>query len=226
MTEDFTIEFWLLAQSLGTADATYDKITLTLQDTSLTIGAYIPSVEVSPRQFVYKDGEWKALTDLTLNTWYKLKTNFRFSDQTYDVAVYDNEGNLLASVNNLSLVNSVSEISVFHIFSWLKVTCDINIDQILIYKLTDPAEFGDAETVTLTTTGDFMTITFNFPSGIDKLLITVDTDATAIYYSTDDGNTWNPINPDEETPLPETAYSIKWKFEFASYVRGYAFITW
>ena len=141
LTEDFTIEFWLLAQSLGTTDVTYDKITLSLQDSSLTVGAHTPSVEVSPQQFVYYDGGWKALTDLTLNTWYKLKTNFRFSDQTYDVAVYDNEGNLLASASNISFVNSVSEISVFYIYSWLRVTCDINIDQILIYKITDPATF-------------------------------------------------------------------------------------
>ncbi|RLC78612.1 MAG: hypothetical protein DRI61_09575, partial [Chloroflexi bacterium] len=100
------------------------------------------------------------------------------------------------------------------------------VDWVKAYKLTDPADFGTAETIELVTTGDFFTVTFDFPEGVDKLLITVDTDATAIYYSTDDGATWNPIQPDEETLLPETAYSVKWKFEFASYVRGYAFITW
>jgi len=102
----------------------------------------------------------------------------------------------------------------------------IKIDYICVAKLADPAEFGTAETITLVTTGDFLTVTFDFPDGVDKLLITVDTDATAVYYSTDDGATWNPITPDTETLLPETAYSVKWKFEFASYVRGYAFITW
>jgi len=102
----------------------------------------------------------------------------------------------------------------------------IYVDWIKAYKLTDPAEFGEAETITLVTTGDFYTVTFDFPEGVDKLLITVDTDATAVYYSTDDGATWNPIQPDTETLLPETAYSVKWKFEFVSYVRGYAFITW
>ncbi|RLG90547.1 MAG: hypothetical protein DRO16_01970, partial [Thermoprotei archaeon] len=93
-------------------------------------------------------------------------------------------------------------------------------------KLADPASFGDAEVITLTTTGDFITVTFSFDEGVNKLLITVDTDAQAIYYSTDDGQTWNPITPDTETLLSETAYSVKWKFEFATYVRGYAFITW
>ena len=100
------------------------------------------------------------------------------------------------------------------------------VDWVRVLKLADPAEFGDAEVITLVTTGDFITVTFDFPEGVDKLLITVDTDAQAVYYSTDDGQTWNPITPDEETPLPETAYSVKWKFEFATYVRGYAFITW
>jgi len=100
------------------------------------------------------------------------------------------------------------------------------VDWVRVLKLADPAEFGDAEVITLTTTGDFITVTFDFPEGVDKLLITVDTDAQAIYYSTDDGQTWNAIEPDTETPLPETAYSVKWKFEFATYVRGYAFITW
>ena len=102
----------------------------------------------------------------------------------------------------------------------------IKCDWVRILKLADPAEFGDAEVITLVTTGDFITVTFDFPEGVDKLLITVDTDAQAVYYSTDDGQTWNAIEPDTETPLPETAYSIKWKFEFATYVRGYAFITW
>jgi len=102
----------------------------------------------------------------------------------------------------------------------------IKCDWVRILKLADPASFGDAEVITLTTTGAFITVTFDFPEGIDKLLITADTDATTIYYSTDDGVTWNPITPDTETPLPETAYSVKWKFENATYVRGYAFITW
>ena len=102
----------------------------------------------------------------------------------------------------------------------------IKFDFIAVAKLTDPASFGDAEVITLTTTGDFITVTFSFDEGVDKLLITVDTDAQAIYYSTDDGQTWNAIEPDTETLLSETAYSIKWKFEFATYVRGYAFITW
>jgi len=102
----------------------------------------------------------------------------------------------------------------------------MQIDWVRVLKFADPAEFGEAETITLVTTGDFTTITFDFPEGVDKLLITVDTDATAVYYSTDDGQTWNPIQPDTETLLTETAYSVKWRFEFASYVRGYAFITW
>jgi len=109
---------------------------------------------------------------------------------------------------------------------WSETEIEAHYDDFRIYKLADPAEFGEAETITLITTGDFLTVTFDFPDGVDKLLITVDTDATAIYYSTDDGATWNPIQPDTETLLPSTAYSIKWKFEFASYVRGYAFITW
>jgi len=100
------------------------------------------------------------------------------------------------------------------------------IDWVRVLKLADPVEFGDAEVITLVTTGDFITVTFSFDEGVDKLLITVDTDAQAVYYSTDDGATWNAIEPDTETLLPETAYSIKWKFEFATYVRGYAFITW
>ena len=100
------------------------------------------------------------------------------------------------------------------------------VDWVRILKLADPAEFGTAEVIALTTTGAFITVTFDFPEGVDKLLITADTDAQAIYYSTDDGQTWNAIEPDTETPLPETAYSVKWKFEFATYVRGYAFITW
>ena len=102
----------------------------------------------------------------------------------------------------------------------------MEVDWVRVLKLADPAEFGTAEVITLTPTGYFITVTFDFPEGVDKLLITADTDAQAIYYSTDDGQTWNPITPDEETPLPETAYSVKWKFEFATYVRGYAFITW
>jgi len=103
---------------------------------------------------------------------------------------------------------------------------DAHFDYLFIAKLTDPAEFGDAEVITLTTTGDYVTVTFDFDEGVDKLLITVDSDCEAVYYSTDGGATWNAIEPDTETLLSETAYSVKWKFENASYVRGYAFITW
>jgi len=97
-------------------------------------------------------------------------------------------------------------------------------DWVRVRKYTDPEP-----TITYTRNVipvDYVTVTFDFPEGVDKLLVTTDSDAQNVYYSTDDGNTWNPIERDTETELPETAYSIKLKFEQATYMRGYAFLTW
>jgi len=98
------------------------------------------------------------------------------------------------------------------------------IEIICIRKYTEPEPTVSYERQAVT--GDYVTVTFDFSEGIDKLLITVDSDCENVYYSTDDGATWNLINPDEETLLSETVYSIKWKFENATYMNGYAFITW
>ena len=100
----------------------------------------------------------------------------------------------------------------------------MEVDWIKVRKYTDPEP-----TVTYTRNVipvDYVTVTFDFPEGVDKLLVTTDSDVQNVYYSTDDGNTWNPIERDTETELPETAYSIKLKFEQATYMRGYAFLTW
>jgi len=151
--------------------------------------------------------------NLAYDTWYYAKIVIK-SDGTIIMSDGKGEGSVIDS--------TYSTFTKLKLFAYRQTY----FDYIRVYKLADPADFGTAETITLTTTGDFTTVTFDFPEGVDKLLITVDTDATAVYYSTDDGATWNPIQPDTETLLPSTAYSIKWKFEFASYVRGYAFITW
>jgi len=102
----------------------------------------------------------------------------------------------------------------------------IKVDELKVSYINEEIELGQGEIVELTTTGDFTTKVFEFPEGIDKILLTADTNARKVYYSTDEGNTWTEIELDTETLLPETAYSLKLKFEFASYVRGYALITW
>ena len=159
-----------------------------------------------------------ASTGLTINTgvWYKLK------------AIIKNTEHILQITPNGTPQSLSTTQSWTNGYVGFRVGKDekVRYDNFKVLKLTDPAEFGTAEVTTLVTTGGFITVTFSFDEGVDKLLITVDTDAQAVYYSTDDGATWNPITPDEETLLPETAYSVKWKFEFATYVRGYAFITW
>ena len=100
----------------------------------------------------------------------------------------------------------------------------VHYDWVRVRKYTEPEPTVTYERQAVV--GDHVTVTFDFSEGIDKLLITVDSDCEAVYYSTDDGQTWNPINPDEETLLDETAYSVKFKFVNASYMNGYAFIVW
>jgi len=164
-----------------------------------------------------------SFTELYFESW-AIDTNWHHLKLIYSGGVFKlyRDGQLITTVN-YTLSDSAYNIGLHANYN---AGAESQFDNFKVLKLADPADFGDAEVITLTTTGDFITVTFDFPEGVDKLLITVDTDAQAIYYSTDDGQTWNPITPDEETPLPETAYSIKWKFEFATYVRGYAFITW
>jgi len=167
------------------------------------------------------NGTWSSPVSLAwqppLNTWFieRIVVDITGGELRFEFPEYG---------KSLSLTETLNWTSGY--FGFGVYQADIDIDYWFIAKLADPASFGDAEVITLTTTGGFITVTFSFDEGVDKLLITADTDAQAIYYSTDDGQTWNAIEPDTETPLPETAYSIKWKFEFATYVRGYAFITW
>jgi len=70
------------------------------------------------------------------------------------------------------------------------------------------------------------TANLDFPDGIDKILVTADSDAQEAYYSIDGGQTWNPLVLDEEILLPETAYQLKLKFSNLTYFRGYALIGW
>jgi len=156
--------------------------------------------------------------NIPIGQWLKCKTILKEESPGVKISFYVN-GSLITS---LAITKPITPQDGYLAFR----EGDMEHDWVRVLKLADPAEFGDAEVITLVTTEDFITVTFDFPEGVDKLLITADTDATTIYYSTDDGVTWNPITPDTETPLPETAYSVKWKFENATYVRGYAFITW
>ena len=176
--------------------------------------------------FYTKNSEWSSQTG-----WTQIGTtgSFYFNDfEWHEIIVKVFEDNIKIYVDG-NLEHDITDSNIIQEGS-IALSKDgavtVEFDDVKVAKLADPASFGDAEVITLVTTGDFITVTFDFPEGVDKLLITVDSDAQAIYYSTDDGQTWNAIEPDTETPLPETAYSVKWKFEFATYVRGYAFITW
>jgi len=133
-----------------------------------------------------------VLHTIETNTWYKLRTIWK-SDKTIVLQLLDDQGNVLAETQATHTLD-IAEKPI-----GVRTYGQGGVDNIKILKLADPADFGTAETITLVTTGDFLTVTFDFPEGVDKLLITVDTDATAIYYSTDDGATWTQITPDTES---------------------------
>jgi len=140
--------------------------------------------------------------------------------------VFHDDNNIEMTLNDVTISGVDSTYTLNPLGGGLVKNYEIAFQEIRVYSLSDTATFGTPIVEPLTTTGDYITVTFDFPDGIDKLLITVDSDATAVYYSTDDGQTWNAITPDTETLLPSTAYSVKWKFENASWMNGYAFITW
>ena len=178
---------------------------------------------------VYVDGSWIQLSKTTVvNDIYTSKLIVK-SDDTAKLEIYSN-GQLFDSWSGTYTASKLANMQITlgerYDNTCAGESCNVSVYYVILAKLADPASFGDAEVITLTTTGDFITVTFDFPEGVDKLLITVDSDAQAVYYSTDNGQTWNPITPDTETLLSETVYSVKWKFENATYVRGYAFITW
>lgn len=153
-----------------------------------------------------------AGSGITANQWYKIEIILR---QNGDLVFRDGTGAEITATDSTYMQ--------FDEFT-LRFYRSAIADYIIARKYTDPEP-----TVTYTRNVipvDYVTVTFDFPEGVDKLLVTTDSDAQNVYYSTDDGNTWNPIEQDTETELPETAYSIKLKFEQATYMRGYAFLTW
>jgi len=99
----------------------------------------------------------------------------------------------------------------------------VKVDWIAIRPYVEPEpsiDIGASEFTGIETTN------LQFPDGIDKILVTIDSDAQEVYYSTDGGQTWNPLTLDEEILLPETAYQLKLKFSNFTYFRGYALIGW
>jgi len=159
-----------------------------------------------------------ALLDFASDTEEHLIEVIRKGDGTF---IVKQDGTVYAKVQDNDITQSVA-IVMQHIPNTNGE--GLEIDNIIVRKYTDPEPTATYERQTVV--GDYVTVTFDFSEGIDKLLITVDSDCEAVYYSTDDGATWNPINPNEETLLDETAYSVKFKFVNVSYMNGYAFIVW
>ena len=147
------------------------------------------------------------------NTWY-----------TMELCLY---GSSLKAYHNDQLIISVTDASLSSGYFGLHSAWSLDVshyyDEIIVRPYVNPepsvdigaSEFTEAKTANL-----------QFPDGIDKILVTIDSDAQEAYYSIDGGQTWNPLTLDEEILLPETAYQLKLKFANLSYFRGYALVGW
>ena len=141
--------------------------------------------------------------------------------RVYGIAI--DSTNIRYLVNNVQKYAETCEFETtdniyLHIGIWGVGTS--SVDWVRVLKLADPISISSIQHIALETE----TINFDFPDGIDKVLITVDGDISQIEYSTDGGTTWNVIQPDTETLLPTTAYQIK--FKFTGNLKGYAFLAW
>ena len=155
---------------------------------------------------------WIARKEYTVDTnWHTIKI-VRYSDGTFKVYL---DGNLMLTVTDTSLTSS----SYTGLHNEFHNVQDIQFDNFRYYKLADPISISSIQHIP-----SLETINFDFPDGIDKVLITVDGDNSQIEYSTDGGTTWNVIQSDTETLLPTTAYQIK--FKFTGGLKGYAFLAW
>ena len=164
-------------------------------------------------------GSWGSevsLTPSSPNTWYKLK-HLKNGAQFYGYA-YNDDYSLLGSAGP----RTVADIDYYLFFDTLS-NQEIYVDWIRVRQYVDPepsVSIGASELVEIETTN------LDFPDGIDKILVTIDSDAHEAYFSIDGGQTWNPLTLDEEILLPETAYQLKLKFSSMTYFRGYALIGW
>ncbi len=171
-------------------------------------------------QIYYFSGNW-VITGvyLTTNTWNKLTIVIDVVAQTWDLYLNDE----LVLSRKPFIANMGAGTSATYMIGLnggaTTTTGDIYFDAVYIPKLADPISISSIQHKP-----PLETINFDFPDGIDKVLITVDGDISQIEYSTDGGTTWNVIQSDTETLLPTTAYQIK--FKFTGNLKGYAFLAW
>lgn len=91
----------------------------------------------------YYDGSaFNQIYDSSANTWYKL--HYTVYDSNYKVDIYDVDGNILTSMDNIPFRSDTSDekIDRIIIFSNPNYPNPGYIDVLKVYKLTDPADFG------------------------------------------------------------------------------------
>jgi len=166
---------------------------------------------------IYKEGTEVAYTSITVsaNAWYEVQggiynnkvfARIKIGDTWYSVEYTDPSPLPQGHIGVRTGGKYTGEVDNYKVRPYTEPEPSVSIGV---------SEFTGVETTNL-----------DFPDGIDKILVTIDSDAQEAYYSTDGGQTWNALTLDEEILLPETAYQLKLKFANLSYFRGYALIGW
>jgi len=196
-------------------------------DASLSNGLHIthngPAGEFVNRRV---NGVWESAIKIydnpPVNTWLRHQT-IVYDDKSV-LRLLDDNGNILGSHTYTGFAPTIDLMkSIGAVNHGSDTDLRSKLDWILVRKYVEPepgVSIGESEV------GKVETSDLDFPDGIDKILVTVDSDAQETYYSTDGGETWNPLVLDEEILLPETATRIRLRFANMTYFRGYAMIGW
>jgi len=87
---------------------------------SATGGGYAPRIRLQDGNAYWVDNNDNYFGDVSTGTWYVIEfSNIDYSSNTYDVTIYDVDGNVVASADNANFDTNTAGLKYFRLSNWL-----------------------------------------------------------------------------------------------------------